>query len=338
MELILVSIVLVVSIAGLAIVMSHVRSNDARNRALLEQLQREQQASSAQAMQTMLQTINAQRDNQDRQSNHLSSTLQELRARLSEVQEGSKQVLTISKSLSDLQSILQAPKLRGTQGETWLEELLGQILPKTHFSMQYQFRNGVIADAVIKLRDDRLLPIDSKFSLENFRKFTAAQTPEERLVHSKAFASDVKKRIDEIGKKYIIPDEGTLNFAFMYVPAENVYYQAFIEDQDHHNLQQYAFLRRVIPVSPNSLYPYLEIVLLGLRGLQIEQDARRIQDGLVTISQELERFMDEYRKVGENIRRAQQNFELSSSKANKLEGKLASLAQREQEALPSPDA
>ena len=238
-------------------------------------------------------------------------------------------MLEMGKGITELQNILQAPKLRGNRGEIWLEELLTQMLGRPHFQMQYAFKSGEICDAVIKLRDGLLLPIDSKFSLENFKKMLNAEDPTEKKMQEKLFISDVKRRIDEIAKKYIQPAENTLNFAFMYIPAENVYYQAFIEDRAGNELQNYAFKNHVIPVSPNSLYPYLEIVLFGLRGLQIEQGAREIQQGLAGLNGDLTRFEEDYRKLGNNIRLAQQNFDSADKRLNTVQNKLETLNQRE---------
>jgi DNA recombination protein RmuC len=289
-----------------------------------------------QTVQTLLQQLNAQQQSQDNNSGQLQNRMAEtskavytLQAKLAQLEEGNKRILDMSKGITELQDILQAPKLRGNQGEVWLENLLAQMLPRQHFQMQYRFKSGEICDAIIKMPDGHLVPLDSKFSLENFRKMLAADQPDEQKIHEKTFISDVKKRIDEISKKYILPDEGTLNFAFMYVPAENVYYQAFVEDKGGYNLQRYAFDKHVIPVSPNSLYPYLEIVLFGLKGLQIEQGARDIQQGLAGVASDLKRFEEAYQKVGNNLRFAQQNFDLSDKKLFSVQSKLTTLTAAE---------
>lgn len=296
---------------------------------MLQFLQNNLQQLNQQSLQTMLQQLNFQQETADRRSGQMQSSFQQLHVKLTQLEEGNKRVLEMSKGITDLQNILQAPKLRGTRGEMWLEELLAQMLGRAHFQMQYRFKSGDICDAVIKLRDGMLLSIDSKFSLENFKKMLAAEDPSEQKSLEKLFISDIKQRIDEIAKKYIQPAEGTLGFAFMYIPAENVYYQAFIEDRAGAELQRYAFERHVIPVSPNSLYPYLEIVLFGLRGLQIEQSARDIQQGLIGLSTDLQRFEEDYRKVGTNIRLAQQNFELADKRLGGVHNKLGSLSSKE---------
>ena len=296
---------------------------------LLQTLQSNFQQLNQQSLQTLLQQFNHQQETAERRTGQLQGNLQQLQIKLAQIEEGNKRVLEMGKGITELQNILQAPKLRGNRGEIWLEELLTQMLGRPHFQMQYAFKSGEICDAVIKLRDGLLLPIDSKFSLENFKKMLNAEDPTEKKMQEKLFISDVKRRIDEIAKKYIQPAENTLNFAFMYIPAENVYYQAFIEDRAGNELQNYAFKNHVIPVSPNSLYPYLEIVLFGLRGLQIEQGAREIQQGLAGLNGDLTRFEEDYRKLGNNIRLAQQNFDSADKRLNTVQNKLETLNQRE---------
>jgi DNA recombination protein RmuC len=299
-----------------------------------------------QSLQTLLQQLNRQQQSSEHQSGQLHNRLAEsskvmynLQAKLAQLEEGNKRILDMSKGITELQNILQAPKLRGNKGEMWLEELLAQMLGRKHFQMQYAFKSGDVCDAVIFLRDGLILPIDSKFSLENFRKMLATEDAVEQKGHERLFISDIKKRIDEIAKKYILPGENTLNFAFMYIPAENVYYQAFVEDKIGAELQKYAFERHVIPVSPNSIYPYLEIVLFGLRGLQIEEGARGIQQALVGLKGDLLKFEDDYRKVGNNIRLAQQNFEFSDKRLSTVQSKLEGLSLNQKDtpvSLPMP--
>lgn len=312
----------------------------------LELLQQSLQNNLQQSLQTnlklVLDQLNSQQRSQEHQSGQVHNQLQatsrvisELQAKLSTIEQSNKHILEMGKDVRALQNILQAPKLRGNRGEIWLEELIAQMIPKERYKTQYAFKSGEKCDAVIFLRDGLLLPIDSKFSLENFTKMLAEENESERKSYEKLFVTDVKKRIDEIAKKYILPDENTLSFAFMYVPAENVYYQAFIEDAGGHQLLRYAFERHIIPVSPNSLYAHLEVVLFGLRGMAIEQSAREIQQGLIGLGGELKRFEEHYDKVGNNLRLAQQNFEASDKRLLGMRTKLGSLSK---DALASGEA
>jgi len=193
---------------------------------------------------------------------------------LGKLGEATQRVVEIGRDIQGLEQVLKSPKVRGGLGETLLEQLLGQMLPREHWTMQHGFRSGEKVDAVIRI-GERLVSVDAKFPLENFRRMLEEPEEERRRPHRKAFARDVKLRIDEIAKKYILPDEATYDFALMYVPAENVYYEITVRQQDDDEaIAAYALSRRVIPVSPNSFYAYLQVILLGLKGLRIEQNAR----------------------------------------------------------------
>ncbi|HSI20254.1 MAG TPA: DNA recombination protein RmuC [Verrucomicrobiae bacterium] len=334
MEIVLIAVsVVLLAISAMMVAQARKKGPDvtAMNQELMQTVQLAQQ----QNLQIILEQLNQHRQSSENLSGQLHNrvaetgrVVYELQTRLAQLQENNKRILDMSQGIADLQNILQAPKLRGERGEIWLEELLTQMIPKQHISIQHRFKSGEVVDAAIKLRDNLLLPIDSKFSLENFKKMMDRENPDAKQ-HEKLFVSDVKKRIDEISRKYILPTEGTLQYAFMYVPAENVYYQAFIEDKGGFNLTRYAFEHHVIPVSPNSLYPYLEIVMFGLRGLEIEQSAQEIQRGLVELHGDLSRFDEDYRKVGVHLKNAAGSFESSDKRLSKVQLKLGNLSKKE---------
>lgn len=186
----------------------------------------------------------------------------------------------IGKSMKDLQNFLASPKLRGGLGEQVLKQLLEESLPKSSFNMQYTFRSGVKVDAVIKTASG-IIPIDSKFPLENFKKMHEDKSFE------KIFVSDVKDRIDEISKKYILTDEGTVDFALMYIPSESVYYEIVNND-----LMEYAYKRRVMPVSPSTFYAFLRSVLLSFEGQKIAAEIKTIQQALRAIHSETNKFSE----------------------------------------------
>jgi len=193
--------------------------------------------------------------------------LRDVHERLGALGEATKRLETMGTAVTEVQQLLQVPKLRGTLGEVWLEELLRQILPGSHYQMQHVFRSGERVDAALRV-GDRLVPVDAKFPLEACQRLLGA-TGAEAEREARAFARSLKERIDEIADKYIRPDEGTYDFALMYIPAENVYYEAVLRAEDPGDAKSvlgHALRRRVIPVSPHTFYAYLLVICTGSRG------------------------------------------------------------------------
>lgn len=242
--------------------------------------------------------------------------------KLGELGEATKQVFMIGKDISSLQEILRAPKLRGGLGELFLGDLLSQILPPEHYKLQHRFKSGEAVDAVVNLRDDKLVPVDSKFPLENFKKMLETEEEAEKTRFRKQFITDVKKHIDKIAKLYILPDEGTFDFALMYIPAENVYYETIIKGDDEHSLMHYAYNQKVIPVSPNSFYVYLQAILMGLRGMQVEKGAAEILKNLARLSGDVEKFKGDFDLVGTHLTRAKNSYEDSMKRLDRFTDKL----------------
>jgi DNA recombination protein RmuC len=205
-------------------------------------------------------------------------------------------------------------------GELFLGNLLDQVVPE-NYELQHRFRSGEAVDAVIKL-GPKLVPVDAKFPLENFQRLTAASDAERKALR-KRFIADVKKHVDAIASKYILPDEGTYDFALMYIPAENVYYEMIIKDEpDEENVSAYAVSRRVIPVSPNSLYAYLQAIVFGLRGLQIEKRAEEILSHLNRLQGDFAKFRDDFDTVGTHLKNAHNKYDDALKRLGQLEGKL----------------
>jgi DNA recombination protein RmuC len=241
-----------------------------------------------------------------------SKTVGEVQQQLAQLRETNNRLIELGQGVRSLQQVLQAPKSRGTFGETLLERLLADILPLSAFSTQYRFPSGEIVDAVVQLRDKLVLPIDAKFPLSNFPQ------EGEELVSSQ-FNRDVKARIDEIARKYLQPGQGTLEIALMYVPAENVYYQSFLVGGGT-ELLQYAFSKHVIPVSPSSLYAYLQVILMGLRGMEVEERTREILQQLGELDTQVDQFREQYELVGKHLKNAGSAFESADKRLQKLEG------------------
>jgi DNA recombination protein RmuC len=229
-------------------------------------------------------------------------SLSDVRAELVRLSESTQRLEEVGQSIADVQNLLKVPKLRGTLGELWLEELLRQVFPTGYYKFQYGFKSGERVDAVIKV-GGRVVPVDSKFPLEACQRMLRLDGGEEGR-ERRAFRRTLKARIDEIADKYIRPEEGTYDFALMYIPAENVYYEAIIRDEaleDDSSTVGYALNRKVIPVSPNTFYAYLAAILHGLRGLEVERSAREIIDAIGGIKQQFGRLERSYELVGKHL-------------------------------------
>lgn len=251
----------------------------------------------------------------------------EVRQNLGELTKATERVFDVGKDIASLQEILRAPKLRGVLGELFLGDLLSQILPPTHYSLQHKFKSGEAVDAAIHLGQG-IVPVDSKFPLENFRRVIASATDEERKTAKKKFTIDVKKHIDAIATKYILPDEGTFDFALMYIPAENVYYEVILKDDafgEDKGLCAYALAQRVIPVSPNSFYAYLQAILLGLKGLRIEKNAQEMIQHLKRLQGDFQRFRDDFDVLGKHLGNTRGKYEDAAKRLDRFGEKLLSV-------------
>jgi len=240
--------------------------------------------------------------------------------KLGRLEETNRQIYEISKDISSLQSLLRAPKFRGEIGETLLENLLSEVLPKEFFELQYRFKNSDTVDAVIKLAD-KLVPVDAKFPLENFQRLLVAVSQEEKQSYRKKFIGDVKSRIDEIASKYILPQEDTYDFALMYIPAENVYYEIIVKE----NLLSYALQKKIIPVSPNTFYAYLQIICLGLKGLKIEENAKEILKNLSGLTNEIDKLKEDFELLGSHLNNASRKYDDSHRRIDRLSDKLINI-------------
>jgi len=244
--------------------------------------------------------------------------LSQLNTQIGELQGTNKRMLQVGTEVRRLQDILSSPKLRGQMGEWSLENLLATILPTDSFELQHTFRDGKTVDALIKLADFSV-PVDAKFPLASFETLVKAESDEERSKFRKQFISDVTKHIDKIAESYIRPAEGTLDFALMYIPAENIYYETIVKyESDTKDILNYSLDRKVIPVSPNLLYAYLMTVVMGLHGLQIEKQAAEIRQNLKKLNASFASFAGTWDILGKHLRNANAQYEEGNQKLNRF--------------------
>jgi DNA recombination protein RmuC len=255
----------------------------------------------------------------------MSNELKNTREQITQIQQQLGQVQESGHLMHDaatrLENILGGTKTRGNFGETTLERLLEDCLSPAQYGQQYRFRSGEAADAVIHLRDNKIVVIDSKFPLDAFQRLDA-EGDEAR----KAFVNAVKVHADSIAKKYIVPDEGTLDIALMFVPSEAVYYE-LLRSVDTRGLavDAYCRSRKIIPVSPNTLYAHLSVIAMGLRGMQIEENAKRLGANLDGIRRQLDMFSKSFDTLGTHLKNAQQSYSVADKRLAKASNSLDSL-------------
>lgn len=260
---------------------------------------------------------------------------------IGDLQKEAGQFSEVSRSMRDLQDFLKNPKLRGNLGEEVLKDLLNQVFPKNAVYLQYQFKSGERVDAALKT-DAGILPIDSKFPMENFQRMVKGETEEERERAKREFSRDVKKHIEAISKKYILPEEGTVDFAIMYIPSESVYYEIVNLPE----VMDFTRKERVYPVSPTTMYAHLRIILLSFEGKRIEVQARSVLSSIRAIQKDYEKVGGVLGILGRHIGNAYNTMATLSSSFAQLGHKITStrelgketaetIAEPESQALPS---
>jgi DNA recombination protein RmuC len=256
----------------------------------------------------------------------VQTTFAGLQRQVGEMTEQARQLSDMSRAVTALEHVLRAPKARGSFGEEQLDNLLSQVFSQQQYRLQHRFSTGEIVDALITLPQGTVA-VDSKFPLDNFRRIVGSEDEDDKRTARREFLRDVRRRVDEVAAKYIRPGEGTLPFALMYVPAENVYYEAIIRtEDDSFQLYNYCLEKRVIPVSPNSLYAYLQTIMVGLKGMQVSQRAEEIFRDIESLKIELGKFGEAYETVGRHIRNAAAKLDEGARLLNKVELRVESLA------------
>jgi DNA recombination protein RmuC len=259
--------------------------------------------------------------------------LKDVGEQMGRIFEASQKIEKLAGNVTRLEDLLKPPKMRGTLGEAFLEEALRQALPPGSWQMQYRFGDGVSVDAVIRLKD-RWVPVDSKFPLENFRRGRETDDEGERRRARTAFAGDVRRHAEAIRRKYIRPDEGTCDFAFMYVPAEAVYSE-MVADGDEKALADACVEMRVFPVSPRLLYVFLSTVAMVLRGEELQKNAREVQERIADLERLWDRAEEPFLKVRGHMNNAQKQYEEAAAALNRFSAKLSGVTEAAQEKLES---
>lgn len=255
--------------------------------------------------------------------------IQDVTEKLTKLDETNKQVVGFADQLKSLQDILKNPKQRGVLGEYYLETVLKNVLPPGSYQMQYAFKDGNIVDAVVFV-DKRIIPIDSKFSLENYNRAAEARDPAEKKRHELAFIADLKMRIDETSK-YVRPTEDTMDFAFMFIPSEAVYYDLLVNkigviQDDTNNLIQHAARKKVVVVSPTSFLAYLQTVLQGLRNQQISEQAKDIVRRVEHLRKHLLSYYEYMAKLGNHMETAVSTYNKAHKEFSKIDKDVVKIA------------
>jgi DNA recombination protein RmuC len=270
--------------------------------------------------------LEAMTSTMDRRLETATKTSTAIHQQLGQLGQANAEILARANDLKKLEQALRPPKARGGFGELLLGNLLRDRLPPDSYQLQYGFKTGERVDAVIHV--ERLVPIDAKFPLDNFERLADAETDEERVLHEKAFARDLRNHVDAIATKYIRPDEGTYDFALMYLPSEGVYYELVCGKTGA--MLKYAHEKRVFPVSPTTFTSQLQVISLGLKGMQIEQRAHEVMAYVAQLQGDFDRFRDDFQVVGKHIGNAQSKYADAEKRLDRFDTKLEHAAETEE--------
>jgi DNA recombination protein RmuC len=325
---IIIAVLIIGLVVTIIVLLSKPKQNDSGNSVLL--LQNQIQDLTRLIDQKMTDTHKMVSENQvnlnqtiQSQFGHSIKIISDVTERLTKLDETNRQVVSFAGQLQTLQDTLQNPKHRGILGEYYLETVLKNVLPPSNYQMQYKFSNGEIVDAVVFVKS-QIIPVDSKFSLENYNRIVEERDPEQRTLLENKFKADLKNRIDETSK-YIRPKEGTMDFAFMFIPAEGIYYDLLINKigaikSNTHDLIEYAFNEKhVIIVSPTSFFAYLQTVMQGLRALQIEESAKEIRGRVEELGRHLLAYDEYLKKLGNNLSTTVNSYNATAKEFNKID-------------------
>ena len=297
------------------------------------------QVSLSQALRDTVKLVGEQlkesRESVERSSLAIHTQVQGFTSGLTSLSEGMKQISESMKEVSSFQQIFKAPKLRGRWGEVSLESALSQGFSKSNFQLQYPFKSGEAVDAVLKLPNEKLLPIDSKFPLDDFEKFVRAENEQEKESYRKSFISEVKREIDDIAYKYILPSEGTVDSALMYIPAEAVYYELMNNIKE--DISSYAWSKRIIIVSPNTFYLTLAAIRHWFHDVEVSQKTQEIIKRLSRISIDGKKLEESFGKLGKHLSDARGSYEDSEKRLDLMINRVENIVGQENQEVETQE-
>jgi DNA recombination protein RmuC len=273
-----------------------------------------------------------QNQNVNERLDQASKVIGDLKMKLGSLEQANQRIYEVGQEIQSLHQILQNPKIRGGVGELLLEKLIKEMLPSNAYEFQYQFKNHEKVDAVIKV-EKQLIPIDAKFPIDNFKRYINTEDSKEKDQHQKLFLTDVKKQIQSISKKYILPGENTFDFGIMYIPSEQIYYEIMINEKVNSNqetINDFARKNRIIIVSPNSFYAYLSALMQALRGQKIQENVFEMMGKLRQLVVEVEKINDDFQKIGFHLKNAQKSYENTDKRMNRFNDRLEMIGQLEE--------
>ncbi len=254
--------------------------------------------------------------------NSTERTVREVNTSLGKLEQATATLQRTNEEISSFQKMLKSPKVRGSFGEVLLTNLLSEVLPADRYATQHPMGSGDIVDAIIRLQDGYIVAIDAKFPLANYEAYMQETDEAARAAARRLSLRDFKKHILDISRKYILPQAGTLDYAFMYIPLEGVYYETMVHDPEGDSLWEFCLSNKVIPVSPNSFLAYLQTILVGLRGMKIEQQAQEILRSLSQVRQDFRQFAEDFTTVGKHLNNAKNRFDDSARRLDKFSNRL----------------
>ncbi|MDO8558160.1 MAG: DNA recombination protein RmuC [bacterium] len=263
--------------------------------------------------QEMATHLGSNREALERSGQAVHKQMLEFTAGITQMSGALQEVRGSMKEISSFQDILKTPKLRGQWGEAALKHLLDEVFPKESFEEQHYFKSGEAVDAVIKTPDGKLLPIDSKFPLENFQRYMRAETEAEKAASKKLFLEDAKREIDSVSAKYVLPAEGTTDFALLFIPAESVYYEIVNNFKDV-DMSEYARKKKILLVSPNTFYLTLQILSRWWKDVRVSRQTQEIQKRLARVLQDAAKLEEDFRKLGGHLTNARGAYETTEKR------------------------